>query len=406
MNDQNGRELSFEDIVLDLAAMKLQRGGEVVDVEPQVFDLIVFLVRNAGRVVSKDEIMDGVWQGRIVSDSAIATRINAARKALGDDGKTQRFIKTVHGRGFRFEHFALPDPAMDTRSAIPYEKPEQIDIRYCQAPDMVNLAYSSTGNGPPLVKAANFLTHLQHDYDSIIFKHWVQDLSQELRYIRYDERGNGLSDWDITDFSFEKMILDLETVVDAMALERFALLGISQGASISIAYAHRHPDRVSCIVIYGGYAVGWANSDDDEFRKRRTALVDLVPVTWGNPNPVGHQAYSSFFMPDGTPEQHADFNELQRITTTPDNAHKILQTFAEIDVRDLLPDIRVPTLVLHRRDDAVVPFDSGRNIASSIPNARFVPLDGANHIVLEHEAEWPRVLNEITSFVNLHSDST
>jgi pimeloyl-ACP methyl ester carboxylesterase len=279
-----------------------------------------------------------------------------------------------------------------------------IDIRYCQAPDGVGLAYSSAGDGPPLVKAASFMTHLQHDYESVIFKHWVRGLSQELRYIRYDERGNGLSDWEIEDFSFEKMVMDLETVVDAMALERFALLGMSQGASISIAYAHRHPERVSCMIIYGGYASGFAKSDDEDYRNQRLLLMDLIPVTWGKPNPVGRQAYSSLFMPDGTPEEHADFNKLQQITTTPENAHTILQAFSEIDVRGLLPKIRVPTLVLHRRDDAVVPFESGRFVAVKIPDARFVPLEGTNHIVLGNETEWPVLLNEIVNFVKLHTE--
>ncbi len=403
MDDAGKPLIEFEDFSLDVGAAELRKSGVPVPLEPQVFDLIVFLARHHGRVVSRDEIIEAVWGGRIVSESAISTRINAARKALGDDGTAQRVIKTVHGRGFRFEPSPdglSPGPSREQRSN---GEGQDLDIRYCRAPDGVGLAYASVGKGPPVVRAASFLTHLQHDFESVISRHWVKDFSRFFRYIRYDERGNGLSDWNVDDFSIEKMVVDLETVVAAMELDRFALLGSSQGASVAITYAHRHPEKVSCIVIYDGYAAGWRHSKDEKHRETRDALLELTRASWGNPNPVGRQAYTALFMPDGSEQQHADFNRLQQITTTPENAYAILSAFSTLDVRDLLPEIRVPTLVLHRKEDAVVPFEAGRLIASSIPQARFVPLEGANHIVLEDEQAWPVLVNEVRRFVAEHT---
>jgi len=395
MHDSSPSRLCFESVVIDLESWELYRDGERIAVEPKVFDLIVLLARSAGRTVSKNEINDAVWQGRIVSESALSTAINAVRKAVGDDGKTQRIIKTVYGRGFRFEANA----GLQSQPADRVALPDLIDVRYCTAPDGVRIAYSSTGHGPTLVRAASFLTHLEHDFTSVINRHWMSGFSEELTYVRYDQRGNGLSDWDARDLSLEKMVADLETVVDSMGLERFALLGSSQGASISIAYAHKHPERVSALIIYDGYAVSWGKSNDEELKRRRSLMVELIPVTWGQTNPAGRQAYTALFMPDGTPDQHAAFNRLQQITTTPENAYRIMRVFSKIDVRHLLTEITVPTLVFHRKNDAVVPFERGREIASAIPGARFLPLSGENHVVLEGEAAWPVFLRETVGFV-------
>jgi DNA-binding winged helix-turn-helix (wHTH) protein/pimeloyl-ACP methyl ester carboxylesterase len=403
MDNRNPQRLRFDSYVLDMATAELRHSDEVVPVEPQTFDLIAYLARNAGRIVSKDELIAMVWQGRTVSDSTISSQISAARHALNDSGKLQRVVKTVHGRGFRFNATVKAEGPSCGPAKVSTVEATSVDIRYCRSPDGVGLAYASTGSGPPLVRAASFLTHLEYDLQSVLFSHWINDLSREFRYLRYDERGNGLSDWNTDDFSFEKMIVDLETVVEATGLEQFALLGSSQGASVSIAFAHRHPDKISCLVIYDGFATGFEQSEDQDFKETRRALLELTRVSWGKPNPVGRQAYASLFMPNATTDQQADFNKLQQVTTTPENAHKILKAFSEIDVRPLLPEIRVPTLVLHRRDDAVVPFEAGRLIASSIPHAKFVPLDGANHIVLEHEPEWQKILIEVTKFVHHHS---
>lgn len=394
--------MRFADFVIDLDAAELRRNGKLVKIEPQVFDLIVFLASRPGRVLSKEDIVDGVWHGRAISDSAISTRINAARRALGDDGTTQRFIKTVHGRGFRFE--------LDPNATSPSDRTEQnaadqlrsVEVRYCRTPDGINVAYGETGQGAPLVKAASFMTHIQNDSEGILFRDWIRSFTKYCRYIRYDERGNGLSDWSIDDFSFDKMVADLEAVVDELVLERFVLLGCSQGAPVSIAYANRHPERVAGLIIYGGYAAGWRRSSDIRHREKREALLHLARICWGDDNPTGRQAYAALFIPDGTPDQHAEFMKLQRETVTPDNAFRLMDTFADIDVRNLLPSIKVPTLVMHAKDDAVVPLHAGKEIASGIKGASFVVLDGRNHIIQASDPGWARFTSEIRDFVHRH----
>jgi pimeloyl-ACP methyl ester carboxylesterase len=216
--------------------------------------------------------------------------------------------------------------------------------------------------------------------------------------VRYDERGNGLSDWEVDDISFDAFVRDLEAVVDAVGLERFALLGISQGCPVSIAYAVRHPERVSQLVLYGGYALGWAKRGPKE-KEQGNAMTALVRQGWGQDNPAFRQMFTSRMIPGATAEQMQWFNELQRITTSPDNAARLRLAMGDIDVMSLLPQVSAPTLVIHAREDALAPFDGGRKIAAMIPGARFVPLESANHLLLENEPAWPRFLAEVRSFL-------
>jgi pimeloyl-ACP methyl ester carboxylesterase len=250
------------------------------------------------------------------------------------------------------------------------------EIRFCTAADGVRIAYATTGSGPPLVKAANYLTHLQHDWNGPVWRHWLRDLAQHHTLVRYDERGCGLSDWDVTDFSIAAWVRDLEAVVDALGLERFPLLGISQGASVSVAYAVKHPEKVSHLILYGGYARGWFNRDlTDERRLQAETMINVIRAGWGNENPAFRQLFSTMLMPDGTEAQMKSLNELARISATPENAATMERAFYQIDVTDLAQQVRTPTLVLHGRSDAAIPFEEGRLLAALIPDARFVPLD-------------------------------
>jgi DNA-binding winged helix-turn-helix (wHTH) protein/pimeloyl-ACP methyl ester carboxylesterase len=385
----------FENHILDLDRRELRRGSDLVALEPQVFDLLIYLMQNRDRVVSKDDLIASVWSGRIVSDSTLSTRINAARKALGDSGEAQRLIKTMARKGFRFtgtvtEH-AKPG---DAASPLAITSPQQ-EVHFCTASDGVRIAYSSAGQGAPLVKAANWLNHLEYDWHSPIWSHLLHALAAESRFIRYDERGNGLSDWDVDDISFEAFVRDLETVVDAAGLERFSLFGISQGAAVSIAYTVRHPERVERLILYGGFARGRARRNPEQAE----TLLALIRQGWGSDNPAFRQFFTSLFVPDGNPEQMQWFNDLQRITTSPENAVRIMQATGQVDVSDLLPQIRVPTLVLHAHNDAAVPFDEGRRLAAGIPGARFVGLESRNHVIVEKEPAWTRLLEEITAFL-------
>jgi pimeloyl-ACP methyl ester carboxylesterase len=303
---------------------------------------------------------------------------------------------------------ALPEedlpPAGALRAGSPPEPPAAADmspkIRFCQARDGVRLAYARTGQGPFLVKTGNWLTHLEYDLESPIWRHLYRELSRDHTLIRYDARGQGLSDWEVEDISFAAFVGDLETVVDAAGLARFALLGISQGCAVSIAYAVRHPKRVTHLVLYGGFAVGRQRRARTEAeREQEAAMLTLMRLGWGQENAAFRQLFTSQFLPDGSKEQVDWFNELQRVSTSPENAARYLVATGDIDVTALLPRVSVPTLVMHARDEARVPFDAGRRMAAGIPGARLVPLQGRNHLFLESEPAFGRFLDELRAFL-------
>lgn len=273
-------------------------------------------------------------------------------------------------------------------------------VRFCATPDGARIAYATVGAGPVLVKAANWLSHLEYDWTSPVWRHWLDGLSERHTLVRYDERGCGLSDWDVDDFSLDAWVRDLETVVDTLGLERFPLLGISQGGSVAITYAVRHPERVSHLILYGGYARGrWKLALSPQQREETEMLLTLTKLGWGRSNPAFRQVFTSLFIPDATTEQMRWFNELQRMSTSPENAVKFLRAFYEIDVSHLASMVTAPTLVLHAREDGRIPFDAGRELAASIPGARFVTLEGKNHILLENEPAWPRFLAAVHHFL-------
>jgi pimeloyl-ACP methyl ester carboxylesterase len=390
---------------LDVERRELRRGPDLIAVEPQVFDLLVYLLRNRERVVSKDDLIASVWHGRIVSESTLTSRINAARRAVGDNGEDQALIRTFARKGIRFVgDVAQSDGAGGSAGAAgaalaPMASTPRQEIRFCTASDGVRIAYALAGQGPPLIKAANWLNHLEYDWQSPIWRHLLHALAADHRLIRYDERGNGLSDWDVDDISFEAFVRDLESVVDATGLERFALFGISQGCSVSIAYAVRNPHRVSHLVLYGGFARGRRKRNSDSWVQQADAFDTLMREGWGRENPAFRQMWTSLFVPGGTAEQMQWYNDLQRITTSPENALRIRRASDEIDVTPLLAQVKAPTLVLHCRDDAGVPFDEGRRMAAGIPGARFVALEGRNHVILEDEPAWPRFIEEIKGFL-------
>lgn len=390
---------SFNDCELDTGLYELRRAGSVCRIEPQVFDLLKHLIENRDRVVTKAELFDVVWNGRTVSDSTLTSRVKSARKALGDNGQKQEFISTVRRRGFRF----VPDTEValdagadgDGRRSVHQSQ----DVRFCTTSDGVALAYALSGKGYPIVKTSNWLSHLEVDWRSPIWRHLLHELLANNRLLRYDLRGNGLSDWDVGEFSFEAFLSDLETVVDAAGLDRFVLVGLSQGCAISAAYAARHPGRVSGLILYGGYSRGWKRRGRDEFVEEEEALLALARVGWGRDNPAFRQVFTQLFVPEGSAEEIEAYNELQRVSTSGDNVVRIDRALGEIDVSDMLPDVTAPALVMNCRDDATVPFEEGKRLARLLPNARFVALEGRNHLLLEHEPAWARCRSEIRSFL-------
>jgi len=273
-------------------------------------------------------------------------------------------------------------------------------IRFCVSADSVRLAYATSGTGPLLLKVPSFINHLEFDWDSPVWRHWQRELSRHHTLVRYDARACGLSDREVPEISFEAWVSDLETVADAAGLERFALLGTSQGAPVAIAYAIRHPERVSHLVLYGGYARGrlkW--SDTAEHKEETETMLRLAALGWGKDNAAFRQFFTTQFIPGGTPEQHNWFNELERLSVSPKNAARFMQVFNQLDVSELAARVVCPTLVLHANRDARVPFDEGRRLASLIPGARFVPLDSRNHVLLEGEPAWEQWLDEVRAFL-------
>jgi pimeloyl-ACP methyl ester carboxylesterase/DNA-binding winged helix-turn-helix (wHTH) protein len=392
----------FEDCALDTDRREFRRGPDLVTLEPQVFDLLIYLVQNRERVVTKDDLIAAVWGGRIVSDSTLQSRINAARKAVGDNGEQQRLIRTIARKGVRFicsvQEAAKPDTPAQPGKPVASSELRQ-EVHFCTAADGVRIAYAEVGQGPPLLKTANWLNHLEYDWESPVWSHLLHALAANHRLIRYDARGNGLSDWEVADISMEAFARDLETVVEACALDRFALLGISQGCATSISYVVNHPGRVSRLILYGGFARGRRKRGSAAEIEEADALLTLMRHGWGQENPAFRQIFTTRFLPGGTPEQMKWFNDLQRITTSADNAVRIRRATENIDVTDLLPRVRVPTLVLHCRGDAAQPFEEGRRLAAGIPGARFVALEGNNHLVLENDPAWGRLLDEIRAFL-------
>ena len=298
--------------------------------------------------------------------------------------------------------FAVTSANREARpgSATPKAVDLNQEIRFCSAPDGVQLAYSTVGQGPPLVKTGNWMTHLEYDLESPIWRHLYFELAKVCTMIRYDARGNGLSDRTVDDISFDAFVRDLEAVIEAAQVTHFALFGISQGCSVAIAYAVNHPERVSHLILYGGYAQGWnkrarsaAEKDED------AAKLTLMRLGWGKENPAFRQLFTSHFIPGATKTQEDWFNELQRITVTPETAVRIFEAIGDIDVTTLLPQVRVPTLVMHAQDDAQIPFEAGRRMAAGIPGAQFVTLKGRNHMFLETEPAFGQFLEQIRPFL-------
>lgn len=390
---------SFGDLLLDTDRFLLERRGEPVHVQPQVLDVLSHLVLNRDRVVPKTELLDVVWGDRFVSESTLTSRIKAARRVVGDDGVAQTVITTVHGRGYRWvadvEVEVSPAPA-----AEPHPRKLEQQIRFCRASDGVRIAYATVGKGPPLVRAAHWITHLDYEWDSPVWRHWMEGLSRGRTFIRYDERGCGLSDHDPEDISFEAFVRDLETVVDELGLERFPLMGLSQGGPVAVEYAVRHPERVSRLILVGAFVTGrLARASTPEERREAEMQGEFIRLGWGRDDPSFRLYFSSTFIPDAPPQLWSDFAALMRRTTSADNALRLNNVSIGMDVREAATRVTVPTLILHGRNEVRIPFSQGREYAALIKGSRLVPLDTRNHLLTADEPAWEHLLREIDNFL-------
>jgi pimeloyl-ACP methyl ester carboxylesterase/DNA-binding CsgD family transcriptional regulator len=281
------------------------------------------------------------------------------------------------------------------------------EVRFCAARDGTRIAYAVHGRGPPLVRTATWLTHLEYDWESPVWKHWLTELGETHTVLRYDERGCGLSDRDVEDFSLDTRVADLEAVIDAAGFERFALLGMSQGGPVAIGYAARHPARVTQLVLFATYARGRLKRDPSpSAREQAKLMISLIRMGWGRDDPVFRRLYTTLFMPDATAEEMAWFDELQRVTTEPETAVLIRHARNDDDVTDTARLVSTPTLVLHARDDALAPYSEGRLLATLIPGARFVPLDSRNHVLLARDPAWKAFRRELDAFLDADEPAT
>lgn len=389
----------FSDCVLDRDRHELVYNGNVVHVEPQVFDMLVLFAENPGQVLNRDRLITEVWKGLSVSDSTISARMNAARKAIGDDGKTQRLIKTIPRRGFQFIGNVVSQPPQTTTAQSQLLSDHQ-DIRFVSSTDGVKIAYARSGNGPGMIRVGHWLSHLELDWQSPIWQPFLQTLGKQHTLYRYDQRGTGLSSHTFNGVGIDEFVGDLEAVADASQLDRFPLFAASQAVPVAIKFAAKFPDRVSHLILYGGYAEGRF------FRPRSTGEADeetvlsLIRAGWGQPEHTFAKAFTSLFMPDATAEQNASITRMQRETTSPENAVKLRKLIDRFMVRDVLPEIKTPTLVLHSRGDVIQPLDQARILASEIPDAQFVMLDSNNHIPVPQDPAWTVMFQAIEQFLN------
>ena len=318
---------------------------------------------------------------------------------LGVGSRTQAI---THARelGLLDRQVTLVDTTVPQLLASDRHRIEQ-RIHFTHSFDGTRIAYAIAGDGPPLVKVANYMSHLEYDWDSPVWIHWLEELTRDHTLFHADERGSGLSDWDVEEISFEAWVRDLEAMVDAAGLTRFPLFAMSQAGAVAAAYAARHPERVSRLILHGAYTRGWLNRDlTEEQIEEEKLLISLMRVGWGRENPAFRQVFAMQLFPGATPEQLRALEEQMRISVSPENAVRLESEMHRVDVRHLAPQIKAPTLVLHSREDESVPFEEGRLLASLIPNAQFVALESKNHLLTEQEPAWPKFVTAFRSFLS------
>ncbi len=392
--------IAFGSFELDLRHKLLTRHGSGVALGSRAVEVLCELARAQGQLVAKGELLARVWPDTIVEENNLQVQISALRKLLAGEEGGRAWLQTVPGRGYRFvappaRPAGLPQPA-------PADAASQA-VQFVAARDGVHIAAAATGDGPTVLRTGLWMSHLEHEGSTHAWGPFNARLSQHCRLLRYDQRGTGLSDRKVASLTFETMVGDLEQVADRLGGERLALLGISQGAPTAIAFAARHPQRVSCLVLLGGYARGWRLRGSPELVARGEAFQMLTRQGWGQQNPVFRQIFTSLGMPDASREEMDAFNELQRLSATAEVAAELVGMTGTIDVTALLAQVRVPTLVLHSEHDAWVPVALGRELATGIAGAQFIALPSTSHVVLPREPAWERCVTSIIAFIGAHA---
>lgn len=387
---------AFADCLLDTDRHEFRRGGAMCHLEPQVFRLLEVLLAHAGDVVSRDEIIERVWNGRIVSEATVAARISGARAAVGDTEQAQNVIRTVTRVGLQLVAEVSSDPPEAPAAAV---SQGPLAMHMTSSADGSLIAWAEQGEGMPLLRAGHWLTNLDRDRSSPIWGPWLERLGRGRRLIRYDNRGTGLSDADCGAPSLERYAEDLIAVADAAQLDRFDIFAASQSLAVSCVVAVRYPDRVRRIVSYGGYPQGSAVRAEDGSAAMAEAMGTMLRLGWGQPDGGYMKAFLSLFMPRSTPEQAAAFARLQLASATPERAVEIRELISRFDVVDILPNVRCPVLVAHALGDSLHPFSQPQLLMRHLPNAQLLPLDSDNHILMPNEPAFSELMDAVDRFL-------
>ncbi len=373
---------AFGPFHLDVVERRLFRGNEEIRLRDKLFETLRVLVENSNRLVRKDELLRTIWPDAIVEENNVDHCVSSLRKVLRPDN----FIETVPRHGYRFNaqvRTSTPSATVaiaDARNFDDADILEELETRFFTTSDGTRIAYTIGGQGPILIRCTDWLNHLGFEWKNPFLRAWLQEVMKHNTLVRYDARGCGLSDWLVDDFSFERSVDDFEELADHVGADDFAICGGCRGAVIAANYVVRHPDRVSKLIFQGAFSNGWPPPSEDS-TEQFEAMLTLMRLGWGRDNPAFRQLWTSLFMPDATPDQMLWMNELQRISTSPENAVRLTRELPRMRMIDLLPKISTPTLVIHSSHDGAVPVSEGRLIASRLPNATFVELESRAHLV-------------------------
>ena len=388
----------FADCDLDTSAHTVTVGGTPVHVEPQVFDVLHVVAEASGDLVTYDELVERVWNGRIVSDATIAARISAARAAVGDDGKTQAIIETVTRRGIRLVVAVTreADHAKETQAdfAVPH------DVRMTTSSDGAMIAWSALGDGPPLLRAGHWLTHLERDLTSAIWGPWIARLSRDRQLVRYDPRGTGMSARTCPETSIDRAVDDLMAVADAAELDAFDILASSQSAAIAFHFAARFPERVTRIVTIGGFVQGTRVRAPADGNALSDTMELMIRQGWGQPQSGFLRSLGTLFMPNASQDELNGILELQAASADAERAVRIRNTCSYYDETDVLARVSAPVLVAHGLGDSIHPFSQAQLIAAHLSNARILQLETANHLISPREPAFEVLMQAIDQFLN------
>lgn len=393
-SDPTDATIALAGFTFEAARLELRdAAGAPVALRAQALAVLDCLARQRGHVVTRDELMRAVWRDVVVTDGSLAQCINEIRQALGDTA--HRIVQTAPKRGYRLAADSAPLPAAPA-AALGFEQ----EIGFATSDDGARIAYAASGAGPVLLRAPHWMTHLEWDWRSLVYGPWIEGLSRRYRYVRYDCRNWGLSDRGVAPATLPVAASDLAAVADAAGLRRFALLGISQGGAIAIRYAALHPERVSHLVLVGGYARGGLHRGAASITAQHLeAFCRLLEEGWAQDNAAFRQILTSQMYPGANADEMRSFNDMQRVSCTPHEAASIRRVIVDYDATAHLRQVRCPTLVLHNPNDAMVPFEEGRLVASSIAGAHLMPFESQNHVPLCGEPAFALMNRLIDEFV-------